>query len=76
MGNNPVAQMFQMLNGGNPQDVIKQMVGSNPNMKRAVEMSDGKTPDQIKQVCKNICEQKGIDFDQAFNQFQSQYKGK
>lgn len=67
-GNNPMAQMMgQMMN---------QMAGNNPVMKRAMEMSEGKTPEQLKDVCKNLCEQRGINFDDAFNQFQAQFKGK
>lgn len=63
-GNNPMAQM------------MNQMAGNNPIMKRAMEMSEGKTPEQLKDVCKNLCEQRGINFDDAFNQFQTQFKGK
>lgn len=76
-GNNPMAQMMgQMMNGGNPQQMMNQMAGNNPVMKRAMEMSEGKTPEQLKDVCKNLCEQRGINFDDAFNQFQAQFKGK
>lgn len=77
-GNNLMAQMMgQMMNGGgSPQQMMNQMAGSNPIMKRAMEMSEGKTPEQLKDVCKNLCEQRGINFDDAFNQFQTQFKGK
>lgn len=76
-GGNQMAQMMgQMMNGGNPQQMMNQMAGNNPVMKRAMEMSEGKTPEQLKDVCKNLCEQRGINFDDAFNQFQAQFKGK
>lgn len=79
-GGNPMAQMMQQMmsggGGGNPQQMMQQMFGNNPMMKRAMEMSQGKSPDQLKDVCKNLCEQQGINFDDAFNQFQTQFKGK
>lgn len=48
---------------------------NNPLFQQAQQMAKGKTPDQLKQTCINICRSKGIDFDQAWNQFQSQFPG-
>lgn len=68
-----IGQLFQMMQGsGNPMQMMQSMMGQNPNMKRAMEMANGKNPDQLKQVCQNLCKQQGIDFDEAFKQFQSQ----
>ncbi len=46
----------------------------NPFFQQAQQMVQGKTPDQIKETCMNICRSKGINFDQAFSQFQSQFQ--
>jgi hypothetical protein len=44
---------------------------NNPNMRRAMEMSEGKSPEQIQQVCRNLCDQMGVNYNDALNQFQS-----
>lgn len=52
--------------------MMQQMFGSDPAFNRAVQMAQGKNPQQIETVMKNLCEQRGMDFDQikqTFNQF-------
>lgn len=70
---NPL-QMIGMLNGkGNPQQMMGQMVTqqlqSNPLFQRAQQMAQGKSPQELEQVAKNLCQQRGIDLDSAMNQF-------
>lgn len=48
---------------------------SNPMFQQAQHMAQGKTPEQLRQTCMNLCRSKGLDFDQAWNQFQSQFPG-
>ena len=48
---------------------------SNPMFQQAQQMAQGKTPEQLRQTCMNLCRSKGLDFDQAWNQFQSQFPG-
>ena len=55
----------------NPNQAITNMIQSNPAMKRALEMTKGKSGEEIQQVCRNICEQRGINYDDALNQFKS-----
>ena len=47
----------------------------NPMFQQAQQMAQGKTPEQLRQTCMNLCRSKGLDFDQAWNQFQSQFPG-
>nr|DAH73217.1 MAG TPA: endopeptidase [Caudoviricetes sp.] len=52
--------------------MMQQMFGNDPAFNRAVQMAQGKNPQQIETVMKNLCEQRGMDFDQikqTFNQF-------
>ncbi len=70
---NPM-QMMGMLNGrSNPQQMVSQIMSqqlqSNPLFQRAQEMAQGKTPQELEQVAKNLCQQRGIDLDSAMNQF-------
>ena len=44
---------------------------SNPLYARAQQMAEGKSPEQLQQIAKNICQEKGIDYEQAMRQFQS-----
>ena len=48
---------------------------SNPLYKRAQEMSQGKTPQELQQIAMNICREKGIDFNQALEVFKQQFGG-
>ncbi len=57
------------------QRMFNQMFGNNPLFKRAQEMSRGKTPEEMKQIAMNLCQQRGIDINAAYDQFQKQMKG-
>jgi hypothetical protein len=67
---NPMQMMGAMMN---PMGFMMKQFGANPMFRQAQQMADGKTPEQIKETCKNLCKQRGIDFDQAWAQFQSQF---
>lgn len=54
------------------QRMINQMLRSNPMFQRAQQMAQGKSQDELKQIAKNLCEQRGINIDDAFQQFQQQ----
>ena len=61
---------MQMFNGnGNP---FAQMQ-NHPLFKRAQQMADGKSPEEIKQIAKNLCQQRGLDMDAAFAQFKQMF---
>ena len=59
----------------NQMQLMKQLMTSNPMFLRAQEMARGKTPEQLQQIAKNLCQEKGIDFDQALAQFKKQMNG-
>lgn len=71
-------QMMQMMMGGkgvNPMQIMMNQLNGNPLFQQAQNMAQGKSPEQLKQTCENICRQKGVDFNAAWNQFQSQFPG-
>jgi hypothetical protein len=41
----------------------------------AINMAQGKSPIQLQQIAKNICKEKGINFEDALTSFQQQFKG-
>lgn len=66
--NNNIMGMLKMFMGGNggglnPQALMQQF-GNNPMMGRAQEMAKGKSPEEMEQLCRNMCKQQGMDFDQ------------
>lgn len=77
MALNPM-QMMQIMMGGkgvNPMQMMMNQLNGNPLFQQAQNMAQGKSPEQLKQTCENLCRQKGVDFNAAWNQFQSQFPG-
>ena len=70
--------ILQML--FNPQQAVANLVmekancQNNPLFQRAQQMAEGKDEDQLEQTARNLCKQRGIDFDTAFAEFKRQYK--
>lgn len=52
------------------QALMQQMMKSNPMFQRAAQMAEGKSPDELKQTAMNLCEQRGINLDEAMKQFE------
>lgn len=57
--------------GMNPMQFLQRMYGSNPMYKRAQEMAQGKGQDELLKTAQNICQQKGLDINRAFEMFQN-----
>lgn len=55
------------------QMMINQMLKSNPLFKRAQEMAQGKSENELKQIAENLCKQRGIDLGEAQKQFEQQF---
>lgn len=55
-----------LINSNNPQQIIQNMVNSNPNNKELIgivnNMTIGKNEEDIKNIVKNICKERNIDF--------------
>lgn len=73
---NPI-NIFQMMKAG-PQQFIQQMMGnnnvmSNPIARNAMQMAQKGDSKGIEQIARNLCKEKGIDFDIAFSDFKNQF---
>lgn len=55
--------------------LLQQNINSNPLFLQAQKMTQGKNEAEIMMIARNICREKGIDFDSAFSNFQSMMKG-
>ena len=82
---NPLIQMFNKRNagndalttlitilktGGNPQAVLNSMAAQNPKIREALQLLQGKSSQDMENICRNLCKQKGIDFDTTLQQVQ------
>lgn len=71
--NNPM-QLFQMFMGSpNPMGMMQQMFGGNPMFQQAMQMAQGKSPEQMQEVIQNVAKQKNIDTNQL-KQMASQFR--
>ena len=73
---NPLS-IIQMMKSGNPQQFMQQIMGnsqimSNPMMKNTMQMAQSGDVKGIEQMARNLCKEKGIDADKAFESFKSQ----
>lgn len=78
MNMNPMQLANMFMGGGrgmNPMSLILSQLNSNPLFRQAQQMAEGKSPEELKQTCENLCRQRGINFDEAWSQFQSQFPG-
>ena len=77
MANNALMQFMQMVrSGGNPQtmmmNMLQQQAGNSPmgqNLLKLAQNNDGKG---IEQIARNLCAQRGLDFDKEFAAFKQQ----
>ena len=70
---NPM-QFIQMIRGGqNPQQLVinmlQQQSAANPVMANLLQYAQAGDKNGIEQIARNICKEKGMDFDTAFNNF-------
>ena len=78
MGNyqvNPM-QLIQMIKGGaNPQqllmNVLETQMSNTPMGQNLLNLAKGNQTQGIEQIARNICQQRGLDYDTAFNTFRN-----
>lgn len=65
---NPMQLMGMLQNSNNPMQMMQNMFGNNPMFQRAMQMGQGKSPEQLQQTVLNLAKQRGMD-EQQLNQF-------
>lgn len=48
-----------MRNGGNPHQLMQQMAMSDPRAAQAMQMMQGKSPAELRQMATNMCRERG-----------------
>lgn len=73
---NPMNMLKQyMQRGFTPQNILSKMnMGSNPIIANLINMAQKGDTEGIETFAKNICEQKGIDFNTEFDKFKNNFK--
>lgn len=66
--NNPM-QLLSMLRGGNPQQILQQMMQQDPRVGQALQMIQGKSQQELRQMAENVAKEKGIDLNALMQQF-------
>lgn len=75
--NNSIMQFMQMIrSGGNPQqlmmNMLQQQAGNSPIGQNLIKMAQNNDGKGIEQVARNLCAQRGLDFDTEFVAFKRQ----
>lgn len=67
--NNPVMSMIQMAMGGmSPMQYLQQRMGQNPQIAQAMNLIQGKTPEQLHQIADNMAKQRGTTVEEIARQ--------
>ena len=78
MGNAIPPQIMQlaqlMRSGGNPQSMMSKLAQQYPEMGVFLQMPNSSTPQGMEQLCKNLCQQRGLDFNNIYQQAQNMMK--
>lgn len=60
MTNNPIMIMLSaMQSGRNPALILRQMANANPQARQVMQMMQGKSPDQLRQMAENLAANQG-----------------
>lgn len=66
-------QIMQLIRvykgGGNPMQMLSQMAQSNPQMAQAMQMLQGKNPQQIQSMVQNMAQEQGVDLNALAQQY-------
>ena len=75
MNNNMMSFFINMIrSGGNPEAMLMQMLQqqNTPMSSNILNMAERKDITGLEQLARNLCQQRGIDFDSEFKAFKEQ----
>lgn len=69
-----IEQLVNFINnGGNINQIVQQMANANPMINNVLQASKN-NPQAIENFVKNICQERGINFDKEYNEFKEKLK--
>lgn len=67
--NNPLTMMMSAIqSGGNPMVIAQQLAQTNPQVRQAMHMINGKSPAQLKQMAENMARERGVSLNDVARQ--------
>ena len=69
---NPMQLMGLLQNSQNPSMLMESLMAQNPLLSRAMQMGQGKNPQELAMIARNLAKQQGMN-DQQFAQLLSQF---
>ena len=71
---NPMDFLSMVKGGQNPQQMMLNILqqGNNPMSQNLFNLAKQGNTAQIEQIARNLCAQRGMDFDREFNSFKQQ----
>ena len=69
---NPMEMMQMLQSSQNPNMFIEKLMSQNPLLSRAMQMGQGKNPQELAMIARNLAKQQGMN-DQQFAQLLSQF---
>lgn len=67
--NNPLfALVNAMQSGKNPMALVQQMAARDPQMRQFMQMVNGKSPEQLRQMAENMARERGTTVDAIIRQ--------
>lgn len=70
---NPMQLIAMLRGGGNPQQLVMSLLqgemGNTPMGQNLLFLAQKGDSSQIEEIARNICKQKGVDFDKEFSAF-------
>ena len=77
MAFNPMQIIQAIRQGQNPQEItmniVKQRMGNTPIGQNLIKLAENNQTQEIEQIARNICQQRGVDFDKEFTAFKSMF---
>ena len=55
--------------------ILQMMMKQNPAMQQALPFIQGKSPQELEMIARNLCKERGVDVDQALQQAQAMMRG-
>lgn len=72
---NPITAIKQyMLQGLTPKGILSKMNINNPILNNVISMAQNGDTKSVETFARNICKQRGLDFDTEFNKFKNTLK--
>ena len=64
---NPLQMLGALQKAQNPMQLLNQLAGQNPRLKRVMEVMNGKSPKELEQYVRNTAKTQGVDLNQLAN---------